>query len=380
MGQDLTIDDLKRRARGKVPKLFFDFVDSGSWTESTYRANEADFAQLNFRQRVLVDISDRILATEMAGMAVTMPVAIAPIGLAGMVRADGEILMAQAAAAAGIPFTLSTMSICSIEDIASATGRPFWFQLYIMKDRGFTASLIDRARAANCAALVVTLDLQTRGVRHKDTRNGLSAPPRLTPRHLLQMAVRPAWCAGMLRTSRRSFGNIAGHMKQAADPASVAQWASTQFDQTLTWKDIEWIRERWQGKLILKGILCEEDAIQAVRAGADAIVVSNHGGRQLDGARSTVSVLPRIADAVGAGAEIHLDSGIRSGQDVLKAICLGAKGVYVGRAALYGLGAGGKSGVLRALDIIREEMDLTMAFCGEREISGMSARNLDRPG
>ena len=376
--QALTIADLKERARRRVPKMFFDYADSGAWTEGTYRANEDDFHKVKLRQRVLVDMSNRSLESEMIGEKVSMPVALAPTGLTGMQHADGEMLAAQAAEEFGIPFTLSTMSICSIEDVRSVTTKPFWFQLYVMQDKDFVHNLIDRAKAAGCSALVLTLDLQILGQRHKDVRNGLSAPPRFTPKHLWQMATRPFWCLDMLGTKRRSFGNILGHAKGVTDLSSLSSWTTEQFDPQLSWKDIEWIRERWGGKLILKGILDEEDARMSLGSGADAIIVSNHGGRQLDGAASSISMLPRIVDAVGDKMEVHLDGGIRSGQDVLKAVCYGARGTYIGRPFLYGLGAGGKAGVRRALEIIHKELDVTMALCGERDIRNLSRENLLR--
>lgn len=376
MSTILEIADLKALAKRRVPKLFFDYADSGSYTESTYRANESDFSKIKLRQRVLVDMSGRSLETTMIGEKVSMPVALAPTGLTGMQHADGEMLAAQAAEEFGVPFTLSTMSICSIEDVASATKKPFWFQLYVMRDRDFVINLIDRAKAAKCSALVLTADLQILGQRHKDLRNGLSAPPRLTPKHLYQMATRPRWCWNMLQTSRRTFRNIHGHAKGVTDLASLNAWTSEQFDPQLSWKDVEWIRERWGGKLIIKGILDAEDATLAAQTGADAIVVSNHGGRQLDGAHSSISMLPKIVDAVGDKIEIHLDSGIRSGQDVLKAMALGAKGTFIGRPFLYGLGAMGKPGVTKALEIIRKEMDTTMALCGKRRIEEIDHRIL----
>ncbi|MBP2233769.1 L-lactate dehydrogenase (cytochrome) [Sinorhizobium kostiense] len=369
MTQILDIHDLKAIARRRVPKLFFDYADSGAWTEGTYRANEEDFQRIKLRQRVLVDMTDRSLETSMIGQKVSMPVALAPTGMTGMQHADGEMLAAQAAEAYGVPFTLSTMSICSIEDVASVTSRPFWFQLYVMRERGFVLDLIDRAKAANCSALVLTLDLQILGQRHKDLRNGLSAPPRLTPKHLWMMATRPRWCMKMLGTRRRTFRNIVGHAKGVTELSSLHSWTAEQFDPQLSWKDVEWIKERWGGPLILKGILDPEDAKMAAKTGADAIIVSNHGGRQLDGAPSSISMLPRIVDAVAHQIEVHLDGGIRSGQDVLKAIALGAKGTYIGRPFLYGLGAMGKEGVTLALDIIRKEMDVTMALCGKRRIT-----------
>ena len=364
----LEIADLKAMARRRVPKLFFDYADSGAWTESTYRANEDDFAKVKLRQKVMVDMSGRSLATTMAGHAVSMPLALAPTGLCGMQHADGEILAAQAAEAAGVPFTLSTMSICSIEDVAAATTRPFWFQLYVMRDRGFVGELIDRAKAAGCGALVLTLDLQILGQRHKDLRNALSAPPRLTPRHLWQMAQRPRWCLGMLGTRHRQFGNVVGHVKGVSDLSSLGAWTAEQFDPRLSWDDVAWIKQRWGGTLILKGVLDEDDARHAAASGADALIISNHGGRQLDGAPSSISALPRIVEAVGDRIEVHLDGGVRHGQDILRAVALGARGVYIGRPFLYGLGALGRDGVTLALDILRKELDVSMALCGKRDI------------
>ena len=366
--EPLTIADLKKRAKWRVPKMFYDYADSGAWTESTYRANEADFAKIHLRQRVLVDMSDRSLASTMVGEQVSMPVALAPTGLCGMQHADGEILAAQAAQEAGVPFTLSTMSVCSIEDVAEHTSKPFWFQLYVMKDRGFVESLIGRAKAAGCSALVLTLDLQILGQRHKDIVNGLSTPPKFTPKHVWQVGTRPFWALEMLQTKRRSFRNIVGHAPASSDLSSLAVWTAEQFDTRLSWADVEWIRERWGGKLILKGVLDTEDAAMAAKTGADAIIVSNHGGRQLDGALSSISMLPKIVDQVGGDIEIHMDGGIRSGQDILKARALGAKGTFIGRPYLYGLGAMGKKGVTRALDILRKELDVTMALCGKRDI------------
>ncbi len=363
------IADLKRLAQRRVPKMFFDYADSGAWTESTYRANEDDFKKIKLRQRVLVDMTNRSLETTMIGEKVSMPVALAPTGLTGMQHADGEMLAAQAAEAFGVPFTLSTMSICSIEDVASVTKKPFWFQLYVMKDRDFVKNLIGRAKAAGCSALVLTLDLQILGQRHKDIRNGLSAPPKFTPKHIWQMATRPGWCLGMMGTQRRTFRNIAGHAKNVTDLSSLSSWTAEQFDPQLNWNDVAWIKEQWGGKLILKGILDAEDARMAAKSGADAIIVSNHGGRQLDGAPSSISMLQPIVDAVGDKIEVHVDGGIRSGQDVLKARALGAQGVFIGRPFLYGLGAMGKDGVTLALEIIRKELDVTMALCGKRDIN-----------
>ncbi|RWE69908.1 alpha-hydroxy acid oxidase [Mesorhizobium sp.] len=378
MSMILTIADLKDLARRRVPKMFFDYADSGGWTESTYRANEEDFQKIKFRQRVLVDMSNRSLESTMIGEKVAMPVALAPTGMTGMQHPDGEMLAAQAAEEFGVPFTLSTMSICSIEDVASVTKKPFWFQLYVLRDKDFVLNLIDRAKAAKCSALMLTLDLQILGQRHKDIRNGLSAPPRFTPKHIWQMATRPGWCIGMAGTQRRTFRNIVGHAKGVGDLTSLSSWTTEQFDPHLSWKDVAWIKERWGGKLILKGILDKEDALMAAKTGADAIIVSNHGGRQLDGAPSSIEVLKEIADAVGDTIEVHMDGGIRSGQDVLKALCLGAKGTYIGRPFLYGLGALGKDGVTKALEIIRKEMDITLALCGKRLVTDMGKDQLRR--
>jgi len=374
-----TIEDLRTLAQRRVPRMFYDYADSGSWTERTYRANESDFAKILLRQRVAVNMEGRTTATKMVGVDVSMPVAIAPTGMTGMQHADGEILGAKAAEAFGIPFTLSTMSICSIEDIAANTTAAFWFQLYVMRDREFVARLIDRARAAKCGALVLTLDLQVLGQRHKDLKNGLSAPPKLTVPNIVNMMGKPRWCMGMLGTKRRQFGNIVGHVKGVADMSSLSEWTARQFDQSLSWADVEWVKQRWGGKLILKGILDVEDAKLAVASGADALIVSNHGGRQLDGASSSIEALPAIVDAVGSQIEVHLDGGIRSGQDVLKAWALGARGTYIGRAFLYGLGAMGQAGVTRALEIIRNELDLTMAFCGRTSIASVD-RSILLPG
>lgn len=359
------IEDLRRLARRRVPRMFYDYADAGSWTESTYRANEADLQAIKLRQRVAVDLRDRNCATTMVGTPVRMPVALAPTGLTGMQHADGEMLAARAAEAFGVPFTLSTMSICSIEDVRSVTTQPFWFQLYLMKDRSFIEALIDRAKSARCGALVLTLDLQILGQRHKDLKNGLSTPPRPTLVNLLDLATKPRWCWNMLGTPRRQFGNIVGHAKGVSNLSSLSEWTHEQFDPGLSWADVEWIKKRWGGKLILKGILDERDARLAVQSGADALIVSNHGGRQLDGAESSIAVLPRIVEAVGRDIEVHFDGGIRSGQDVLKAWALGARGCYIGRAFLYGLGALGEAGVTRCLEIIEKELDLTMAFCGK---------------
>lgn len=372
----LTIQEFKELAKRRVPKMFFDYADSGSWTETTYRENESDFQKIALRQRVAVNMEGRSLKTEMVGQPVSMPVALAPTGLTGMQIADGEIKAAKAAEKFGVPFTLSTMSICSIEDVARETSSPFWFQLYVMRDRGFIERLIDRAKAAKCSALVLTMDLQILGQRHKDIRNGLSAPPKFTAKHVWQMASRPSWALGMLGTKRRSFGNLVGHVDNLGDLRQLSAWTSSQFDPTLSWTDIAWVKERFGGKVIVKGILDAEDAKLAVAHGADAIIVSNHGGRQLDGAPSSIRVLPEIVDAVGSKTEIHLDGGIRSGQDVLKAVALGAKSTYIGRAFLYGLGAGGEAGVTRVLEIIRKELDITMALCGERDIRNIGAHTI----
>jgi L-lactate dehydrogenase (cytochrome) len=362
------IEDMRRLAQKRVPRMFYDYADSGSWTESTYRANESDFQKMKFRQRVAVNMENRSTATTMVGQQVAMPVAIAPTGLTGMQHADGEILAARAAKKFGVPFTLSTMSICSIEDVAQHAGEGFWFQLYVMKDRAFIERLIDRAKAANCGALVLTLDLQILGQRHKDLRNGLSAPPKLTLTNMINIATKPRWALGMLGTQRREFGNIVGHVSGVGDMSSLSEWTAKQFDPALNWGDVEWIKQRWGGKLILKGIMDVEDAKLAAQSGADALIVSNHGGRQLDGAQSSIEALPAIVDAVGNQIEVHMDGGVRSGQDVLRARALGAKGVYIGRPFLYGLGAMGEAGVTKCLEIIHKELDITMAFCGHTKI------------
>jgi L-lactate dehydrogenase (cytochrome) len=363
-----SIEDLRVLAKRRVPRMFYDYVDTGSWTESTYRANEADFKPIKFRQRVAVNMENRSLRTQMIGQDVAMPVAIAPTGSTGMLHADGEILAARAAEKFGIPFTLSTMSICSIEDIAAHTKAPFWFQLYVMRDRAFVEGLIERAKAAGCSALMITLDLQVLGQRHRDIKNGLSTPVKPTLSNLLNLALHPRWCMGMLGTRRRNFGNIVGHVKDVSNIGSLAQWTAQQFDPRLSWADVEWIKQRWGGKLILKGIMDVEDARLAADSGADALIVSNHGGRQLDGAPSAISALPAIADAVGSRIEVWMDGGIRSGQDVLKACALGARGTLIGRSFLYGLGALGEQGVTRALEIIARELDLSMGFCGHTDI------------
>ncbi|MCZ8236125.1 MAG: L-lactate dehydrogenase [Inhella sp.] len=374
------IEDLRRLAQARVPRMFYDYADAGSWTEGTYRANESDFHAIKLRQRVAVNLEQRSTATTMVGTPVTMPVALAPTGLTGMQHADGEMLAARAAEAFGVPFTLSTMSICSIEDVRAVTTQPFWFQLYVMKDRAFVEALIARAQAAGCGALVLTLDLQILGQRHKDLKNGLSAPPKPTLANLINLATKPRWCWHMLHTPRRQFGNIVGHAKGVSNLSSLSSWTAEQFDPALSWADVEWIKRRWGGKLILKGILDEEDARLAVNSGADALIVSNHGGRQLDGAESSIAVLPRIVQAVGRDIEVHMDGGIRSGQDVLKAWALGARGTYIGRAFLYGLGAMGQAGVTRCLEIIHKELDLTMAFCGHRQLVDVDERVLAHRG
>jgi isopentenyl diphosphate isomerase/L-lactate dehydrogenase-like FMN-dependent dehydrogenase len=373
------IEDLRVLAEKRVPRMFYDYADSGSWTEGTYRANENDFHAIQLRQRVAVNMENRSTATTMVGVPTHMPVSIAPVGLTGMQHADGEIHAAMAAKKFGIPFTLSTMSICSIEDIAQHTQAPFWFQLYMMRDRDAMARMIERCKVAQCSALVLTLDLQVIGQRHKDIKNGLSAPPRPTLRNILNLLTKPRWCMGMASTSRRSFGNLIGHVKNVSDMSSLAAWTNEQFDPRLSWPDIEWVKKQWGGKLILKGIMDAEDARLAVQSGADAIVVSNHGGRQLDGAPSSIRALPGIVAAVGSEIEVWMDGGIRSGQDVLKAWALGARGTMIGRAMVYGLGAMGEAGVTKALQIIHKELDVTMAFCGHTDIHNVN-RDILLPG
>lgn len=373
------VEDLRRLHRKRVPRMFYDYVDSGSWNEVTYRANQQRFEAINLRQRVAVNLEHRSLASTMAGEKVRMPVALAPAGLTGMQYPDGEIHAARAAERFGIPFTLSTMSICSIEEVAAATRAPFWFQLYVMRDREFIGRLIDRARAAGCSALVLTLDLQILGQRHKDLKNGLSTPPRLGPATLLNMLSKPRWCLGMLGAGRRDFGNVVGHAEGAADMKNLGEWSAGQLDPTLDWDDVAWVKERWGGKLILKGIMEPADARLAVASGADALVVSNHGGRQLDGAPSSIEALPAIIDAAGDDIEVWLDGGIRSGQDVLKALALGARGTMIGRAYLYGLGALGEAGVSRVLEIIANELDLSMAFCGLTDITDVDENIIWHP-
>jgi L-lactate dehydrogenase (cytochrome) len=362
------IEDLRVLAEKRVPRMFYDYADSGSWTEGTYRANEADFQKIKLRQRVAVNMENRSTATQMVGTKVKMPVAIAPVGLTGMQHADGEIKAAKAAEKFGIPFILSTMSICSIEDIAANTQAPFWYQLYMMRDREAMAAMIERTRKAGCTALVLTLDLQVIGQRHKDLKNGLTAPPKPTLANIINLMTKPRWCLGMAGTRRHTFGNLVGHVKGVSDMRSLSAWTNEQFDPTLSWADVAWVKERWGGKLILKGIQDVEDAKLAVQSGADAIVVSNHGGRQLDGAQSSIEALPAIVAAVGSDIEVWMDGGIRSGQDVLKAWALGARGTLIGRAMVYGLGAMGEAGVTKALQIIHKELDITMAFCGRTDI------------
>ena len=368
-----TIDELRAVAHKRVPTMFYDYMESGSWTETTFRANCDDFSKMTFRQRVAVDMSNRSTQVDVLGTPSKMPIAIAPTGLTGMQHADGEILAAQAAAEFGIPFTLSTMSICSIEDVAEKTQNPFWFQLYVMKDHDFAKRLINRAKAAGCSALMLTLDLQIMGQRHKDIKNGLSSPPKLTLKNIMDMAIRPRWCMGMLSTPRRSFGNIVGHVEGVSDMSKLSAWTSEQFDLQLDWDDVARIKEWWGGKFIIKGIMDVEDAKMAAQSGADALIVSNHGGRQLDGADSSIALVPEIAEAVGKDIAVWMDGGIRSGQDVLKAYALGAQNCLIGRAFLYGLGAYGKAGVTKALEILHKELDMTMALCGHRDI-----QNVDR--
>ena len=367
------IEDLRVIAKRRVPRMFYDYADSGSWTESTYRSNETAFQKIKFHQRVAVNMENRSLETTMIGENVTMPVALAPTGLTGMQHADGEILAARAAEKFGVPFTLSTMSICSIEDVAEHTSRPFWFQLYVMKDKGFVERLINRAKAAKCSALVITLDLQILGQRHKDIKNGLSSPPKPTLTNLINLATKPYWCWHMLHTKRRTFGNIVGHASGVSDTSSLSAWTSQQFDPALSWDDVAWIKDKWGGKIIIKGIMEPEDARLAVKSGADALIASNHGGRQLDGALPSIEALPAIVDAVGKDdIEIYLDSGVRSGQDVIRSVAMGARGVFIGRPFLYGLGALGEAGVTKALEVIYNEADLTMAFCGLRNIKDVN--------
>jgi L-lactate dehydrogenase (cytochrome) len=362
------IEDLRQLAQRRVPKMFFDYAEAGSYAEETLRANRADLERIKFRQRVLVDVSQRDLGTTILGEPVPVPLALAPIGLGGMQHGDGEILACRAAHAAGIPYTLSTMSVCSIEDVAAAVDKPFWFQLYVMKDRGFAKSLVERATAAKCSALMLTIDLQVLGQRHCDAKNGLTVPPEIRLHNVIDIATKPAWALGILRGKRKTFGNLAGYTPSGADVASLASWISTQFDPALSWKDVEWIRSLWPGKLIIKGVLDLEDARIAAKTGADAIVVSNHGGRQLDGAPSSISALPKVADAVGSDIEVMFDGGIRSGQDLMRALAFGARSCLIGRSYIYGLGAGGQAGVAKAIDVIRNELDVTMALCGVNRV------------
>ncbi len=371
-----SIADLKRLHKRRSPKMFYDYAESGSYTEQTFRDNTDDFAQIRLRQKVAVDMSGRTTAGQMIGQPVAMPVALAPVGMTGMQSPDGEIKAARAAEKFGVPFTLSTMSICSIEDVAAHTTAPFWFQLYVMRDQDFVAGMIERAKKARCSALVLTLDLQILGQRHKDLKNGLSAPPKMTLPNIIDIAMKPRWAFGMLATPRRTFRNIVGHAKDVGDISSLMAWTNEQFDPQLDWGKVQQIKDAWGGKLILKGILDEDDARRAADFGADAIIVSNHGGRQLDGALSSIRMLPRIVAAVGDQVEVHMDSGIRSGQDVLKALAMGAKGTYIGRSYIYGLGAMGEAGVTRALEVIHKELDITMALCGERDVANLGRHNL----
>ncbi len=374
-----TIEDMRRVYKRRVPKMFYDYCESGSWTEQTFTENKTDFQKIHLRQRVAVNMANRSTRSEMIGQDVAMPVALAPVGLTGMQHADGEIAAARAAGKFGVPFTLSTMSICSIEDVAEHTEKPFWVQLYVMKDWDFVARILQRAKDAKCSALVLTLDLQLMGQRHKDIKNGLSAPPKLTPAVIADLATKWRWGMGMLGTKRRFFGTIVGHAKGVTDAAALGAWTAEQFDLELDWAKIERLRDMWGGKLILKGINDPEDAVMASKIGADAITVSNHGGRQLDGAMSSIRMLSSIMDAVGDDIEVHLDSGIRTGQDVLKALALGAKGTMIGRAFVYGLGAGGEAGVSKALEILHAELDKTMALCGERDVKALGRHNLIVP-
>ncbi len=371
-----SIQDLKDIYHRRVPKMFYDYCESGSWTEQTFRENTSDFDQLRLRQRVAVDMTGRSTASEMIGQKVAMPVALAPVGMTGMQCADGEIKAARAAEKFGVPFTLSTMSICSIEDVSENTTAPFWFQLYTMRDTGYVSRLIQRAKDAKCSALVITLDLQILGQRHKDLKNGLSAPPKPTLKNMINLSTKWGWGLEMLKTKRRFFGNIVGHVDDVSDPASLMDWTAQQFDPTLDWDKIKQIKDEWGGKVILKGILDAEDAKMALNVGADAIIVSNHGGRQLDGALSSIKALPAILDAVGDKVEVHMDGGIRSGQDILKAVALGAKGTYIGRTFIYGLGAMGEAGVTKALEVLHKEMDISMALCGHRTMDEVSRDTL----
>jgi L-lactate dehydrogenase (cytochrome) len=370
------IEDLRQLHMRRVPKAFFDYADRGSYTEQTLRANRADLEAIKFRQRILIDVSKRDLSTTILGEPAALPLILAPVGLLGMQHGDGEILSCRAAQAAGIPFTLSTMSICSIEDVASSVDKPFWFQLYVMKDRGFIKALIERAIAAKCSALVLTVDLQVIGQRHQDIKNGMTVPPEWSMSKLFDFATKPAWISGVLRGKRRTFGNLMGHLKGTDNITALSSWISTQFDTSLNWKDVEWIRSIWPGKLVLKGILDAEDANEAAKSGAQALVVSNHGGRQLDGAPSSIEILPEIVDAVGPQMEIMFDGGIRSGQDVMRALALGAKSCMIGRAFAHGLGAGGEAGVAKAIDLIRNELSVTMGLTGVNTIAEIDERVL----
>ena len=372
----LNVSDLQNIARKRVPKMFYDYADSGSWTEETYAANQNDFSNIKFKQRVGVNIDKRSLEKKFMGEKVSIPVALAPVGLCGMQHRDGEILAAQASEEFGIPFTLSTMSICSIEDVAESTKTPFWFQLYVMRDKEFITRLLARAQDAGCKVLQITMDLNIIGQRHADVRNGLSAPPRLTLSHIKQVLSRPTWALGMLRAKRHVFGNVIGHAKGVTDNASLWSWVAEQFDASFSWKDLDWIRNQWKGKIILKGIMDPEDALRASKLGYEGIVVSNHGGRQLDGAPATISVLPYIIEKVGNEMEVYMDGGVRSGQDICKALCLGAQGVLIGRPFLYGLGAYGKKGVTRCLEIMRDSLDETLGLLGETDVCDLGRNNI----
>jgi L-lactate dehydrogenase (cytochrome) len=373
--KDITcIEDLRQLARRKVPRAFFDYAEAGSYAQETLRANRADLERIKLRQRVLVDVDKRDASTTIIGAKVPLPFGLGPVAMTGLVHGNGEILACRAAQAAGIPFTLSTMSICSIEDVASAVEKPFWFQLYVMRDRGFVRALIERAAAAKCSALVVTVDLQVLGQRHCDVKNGLSVPPAMKIKNLINMMSKPGWIFSVLTGKRWTFGNLAGHVKGMEGVTSLAQWTSTQFDPTLNWKDVEWIRSIWPGKIIIKGILDVDDAKIAAKTGAAAIVVSNHGGRQLDGAPSSITMLPKIVDAVGSDIEVMFDGGIRSGQDLMRALALGARSCLIGRSYIFGLGAGGQAGVAKAIDILKTELDVTMALCGIRTIKDIDRR------
>jgi L-lactate dehydrogenase (cytochrome) len=368
------IEDLRQVARRRVPRAFFEYAEAGSYSQQTLHANHSDLEHIKLRQRVLVDVSQRELTTTILGEKVTLPLALAPIGLCGMQHGDGEILACRAAQAAGIPFTLSTMSICSIEDVAQATGKPFWFQLYVMRDRGFIKALIERAAAAKCSALVLTVDLQVLGQRHCDVRNGMTVPPEIRLGNAIDIATKPLWALSILKGRRKTFGNLAGHVKGMENVKSLAQWTANQFDPTLSWKDVEWVRGIWPGKLILKGILDVEDAKIAAKTGAAALIVSNHGGRQLDGAPSSISALPKVADAVGGEIEVMFDGGIRTGQDLVRALALGARSCMIGRSYIYGLGAYGQAGVAKAIEVLGKELDVTMALCGVKSIPEIDRR------